>query len=74
MEFSVQFRFWNVSLTLNNNAGKSEKDYATTFMDWREVKVVGGKGGDGRVSFLSVYMIEFAGSLYIEIKWLHFAT
>ena len=32
------------------------------------MKVVGGKGGDGRVSFLSVYMIEFAGSLYIEIK------
>lgn len=41
--------------------GKSEKVYATKFEDWRQIKVIGGKGGDGRISLLSVYMIEFAG-------------
>jgi hypothetical protein len=34
-----------------------------------QVRVHGGKGGDGSISFLSVYMIEWAGKLYVSKQY-----
>jgi len=40
---------------------KSGMNPVRYFVDWKSVKVCGGDGGDGNISFLSVYGVEFAG-------------
>ena len=46
---------------LRSVKGKSELNPVKKFVDCLDVEVVGGKGGDGRISFLSVFAVEFAG-------------
>jgi len=46
---------------LRPDKGKSTATEVKRFVDWTKVEIVGGKGGDGRISFLSVYMVENAG-------------
>lgn len=41
--------------------GKAATMGSKNFVDFKEVRVYGGNGGDGRISFLSVFMVEFAG-------------
>ena len=41
--------------------GKSDRNPVKHFVDCVQVVVEGGKGGDGRISFLSVFAVEFAG-------------
>jgi len=41
--------------------GKSDKNPVKEFVDCVEVSVEAGHGGEGRISFLSVYAVEFAG-------------
>ena len=46
---------------LRSVKGKSVLNPVRKFVDCLDVEVVGGKGGDGRISFLSVFAVEFAG-------------
>ena len=46
---------------LRSIKGKSEANPVRTFVDCVDVEVEGGKGGDGRISFLSEFAVEFAG-------------
>ncbi|XP_033224852.1 mitochondrial ribosome-associated GTPase 2 isoform X2 [Belonocnema kinseyi] len=50
-----------VATALRSKKPKSTKDTLTYFVDIKQVKVVGGKGGDGAISFLHLYINEFAG-------------
>jgi len=58
---SLRHRSTSIAAPLRPIKGKSEFKYSSRFVDWKEVRVYGGKGGDGRISFKSVYMVEFAG-------------
>ena len=46
---------------LRSVKGKSVLNPVKKFVDCVDVEVIGGKGGDGRISFLSLYAVEFAG-------------
>ena len=46
---------------LRSVKGKSDTNPVRKFVDCVEVEVLGGKGGDGRISFLSLFAVEFAG-------------
>jgi len=46
---------------LRPTKGKSTKNEVQRFIDYKEIKVYGGKGGDGRISLLSTHGVEFAG-------------
>ena len=46
---------------LRSTKGKSEANPVRTFVDCIDVEVEGGKGGDGSISFLSEFAVEFAG-------------
>ena len=47
---------WNAGMGLQGAKRKA-------FVDWMQVKIVAGSGGDGKVSVLSIYANEFAGKL-----------
>lgn len=40
---------------------KSQREEAKAFLDWKQVRVVGGKGGDGQISFLRLWVNDRAG-------------
>ena len=46
---------------LRSTKGKSDLNPVRSFVDCVETEVEGGNGGDGRISFLSVFAVEFAG-------------
>jgi len=48
-------------IPLRSTKSKSDLNPVREFVDCVDVEVEGGKGGDGRISFLSVYAVEFAG-------------
>jgi len=50
-----------VAVPLRPLKGKSDMNPVRHFVDCVEVSVEAGRGGEGRISFLSVYAVEFAG-------------
>ena len=46
---------------LRSVKGKSDTNPVRKFVDCMEVEVLGGNGGDGNISFLSLFAVEFAG-------------
>jgi len=50
-----------IAVPLRPLKGKSDKNPVKHFVDCVEVCVEAGHGGEGRISFLSVYAVEFAG-------------
>ena len=46
---------------LRSTKSKSDLNAVKGFVDCVDVEVEGGRGGDGRISFLSVFAVEFAG-------------
>jgi len=51
----------DLAIPLRPLKGKSDKNPVKHFVDCVEVSVEAGHGGEGRISFLSVYAVEFAG-------------
>lgn len=51
-----------VASALRNTKGKSKQTFSQYFVDSRRIRALGGSGGDGCISFLSVYKKEFAGT------------
>jgi len=51
----------DVAVPLRPLKGKSDMNPVRHFVDCVEVSVEAGRGGEGRISFLSVYAVEFAG-------------
>ncbi|KAK3849338.1 hypothetical protein Pcinc_043908 [Petrolisthes cinctipes] len=48
-------------IPLKRTKNKSQKTEVRPFVDYRSVQTTGGDGGNGCISFLSVFMKEFAG-------------
>ncbi|XP_076172363.1 mitochondrial ribosome-associated GTPase 2-like [Ptiloglossa arizonensis] len=51
----------NVPKPLRNMKQKSQKDLNLFFFDIKQVKTIGGKGGDGAISFLQLWANDHAG-------------
>jgi len=50
-----------IVVPLRPTKGKSSRTRSNSFVDWKSVTCRGGNGGDGKISFLSVFVVEFAG-------------
>ncbi|XP_008211400.1 mitochondrial ribosome-associated GTPase 2 isoform X2 [Nasonia vitripennis] len=51
----------HVASALRNTKPKSDRDTLQYFVDMKQVRVQGGKGGDGAISFLQLWVNERAG-------------
>ena len=52
---------YTVPKALRNIKPKSQRDTERSVLDIKHIRAIGGKGGDGNISFLQLFSNEFAG-------------